>query len=86
MLGIPVMNTVTDVQYFEGFSRVFSFPCDNASQNKSNFVGGAVEQVKWVMDNLVSARITKQLVRLDLRNETYDERINTILRTCGLGE
>jgi hypothetical protein len=86
MLGIPVMNTVTDMQYFEGFSRVFNFPCDNASQNKSSFVGGAVEQVEWVMANLDVAKLTTLVIREKLKNETYDNRIQQILDECKLGE
>ena len=83
MMTVQVMNTVTDMQYFEAFSRVLSFPCDNNAQDKTRFVGAAVEQVMWAMDNLDKAKENNALIRKDLANETYDARIQQILDTCG---
>lgn len=83
MMNVQVMNNVTDMQYFEAFSRVLSFPCVNDAQDKSHFVGGAVEQVMWAMDNLDKAKENNEIVRKDLAGETYDSRLDTILHTCG---
>lgn len=83
MMNVQVMNTVTDAQYFEAFSRVLSFPCDNDAEDKTRFVGGAVEQVMWAMNNLEQAKENNLLVRKELANETYDNRISQILTTCG---
>lgn len=85
MMGIPVMNMVTDMQYFEAFSRVLSFPCVNEVQDKSHFVSAAVEQVKWAIDNLDEAKENNILTRKELANETYDNRIQKILDDCGFG-
>mgnify|MGYP003495165611 FL=1 len=85
MMGIPVMNMVTDMQYFEAFSRVLSFPCVNEVQDKSHFVSAAVEQVKWAIDNLDEAKENNILTRKELANETYDNRIQKILDNCGFG-
>jgi hypothetical protein len=86
MMGIPVMNMVTDMQYFEAFSRVLLFPCVNNVQDKSHFVSTAVEQVMWAMNNLDKAKENNYLTRGALRGETYDNRIQLILDECKLGE
>jgi hypothetical protein len=86
MMTVQVMNTVTDMHYFEAFSRVLSFPCDNNAQDKARFVGGAVEQVMWAMNNLDKAKENNKLVRQELaQSNTYDDRINQILAGSGFG-
>jgi hypothetical protein len=85
MMNVQVMNQVPDMQYFEAFSRVLSFPCDNNAQDKSRWVGGAVEQVVWAMDNLDKAKENNAIIRKGLAGETYDARIQQILDTTGFG-
>jgi hypothetical protein len=83
MMNISVQNHVTDMHEFEAFSRVFTFPCDNNAQDKSQWVGGAVEQVMWAMDNLDAARKNNEFIREQLAPETYDARISQILSSGG---
>jgi hypothetical protein len=85
MMSIPVMNEVTDFKEFIAFSNTFNFPCDNNVQDKSRWVGGAVEQVMWIMDNLEAAKERTRMVRAFLSTETYDARIQQILDTTGFG-
>lgn len=86
MLGIPVMNWCTDMQHFDFFQRIQTFPCDNNGDNKSKFISGAVEKAMWVMDNMHSARQFTDFARMDMQGERYDDRIQQILDMCGFGE
>jgi len=85
MMNIPVMNTVTDMQLPEHhyFDYAYLFPCDNRMGDKSGFVNGAVEKIKYVMDNLEQAKIQAEEMRKLMKNETYDNRISFILKECG---
>lgn len=90
MMGVPVMNWVTDMYNFHAFSEMIStFESDNISRDphaKMTAVPKAVECVMGIMDNLENERRDNRYVREFMKNETYDTRIQQILEECGLGE
>jgi hypothetical protein len=85
---IPVMNRVTDMglPQHSYFDFAYLFESENQTQSKSAFVSGAVEKVKYVMDNLEQAKKQTDEMRKLIAGETYDARIQQILDECGMGE
>lgn len=85
MMGVPVMNTVTDMRLPQHhyFDYVKQFVSDNISQNKMSFVGGAVKAVVDVMDNIEYYKSQTSELRTMMRLESYDTRIQQILTECG---
>ena len=85
MMGIPIMNHVTDMEIFPHFQKVNQFLSDNIGGNNSPFVLGAVNLVSHIMEDLDSFRKRNDEVRQQMKEETYDNRIQKILDDCGFG-
>lgn len=90
MGNIPVMNRTTDMglirhSYFD-YSYLFEGGSNNNHDNKSQFVPNAVEKVKYVLDNLPQAKEQLEEMRRLMVNETYANRIQTLLDVCGFGD
>lgn len=86
MMNIPVMNHVTDMEYFPAFQKSCQFHAANTG-DESNIksVPQAVEIVINIMNNLEGFKSRTLEMRKELANETYDARIQQILDTCGFG-
>lgn len=73
---VEIMNPVTDMfkpkhSYFER-ARVFTKPDE------------AIEQVMWCMDNKEAALAEAQIMKAQMKDETYDNRIDFLLKRVGL--
>jgi len=88
MMGcIPIMNLVSDMKlarhsYFD-YSFLFEGGSRNNHENKSCFVKNAVDQVKMAMDDLPEAKNRLEVMRKEMVNETYANRIDELLKVCG---
>jgi len=87
MGNIPVMNRVTDMGLprHSYFDYAYLFDCVNDAHNKLPFVQGAVDKVKYVMANLPQAQAQLEEMRKLIVNETYANRVQTVLDECGFG-
>ena len=88
MMGnIPVMNRVTDMSLprHHYFDYAYLFGCDNEASNKTQFVQGAIDKVKYVMANLEQCKTQLEDMRELIKGETYSARVQTILDECGFG-
>jgi hypothetical protein len=83
MMGIPIMNDVTDMKLHKCFDRVPHFIGSDSGSDRLPFVCNAVGKVTEIMNDLAWHRANTQTIRFDVVDETYDNRLNTIFQTCG---
>lgn len=70
---IPIMNGVPDLHRFEFYKDTLVF----------SDLNGAIDQVMWAIDNPeISHRLAEDAYR-DVQGQTYDSRIQQILKECG---
>jgi len=72
---IEIMTPVTDMQKprHSYFKRAYVY----------NNTDEAVEQTLWCLNNLETAKEQLRLMRNEMKNETYEERVKFILKECG---
>jgi hypothetical protein len=86
MMNIPIMNHVSDMEYFPAFQKSCQFYSSNTEDAENmKAIPHAVEIIMNIMDDLEGFKHRTLEMRKELRDETYDNRIQQILDSCGFG-